>query len=71
MATIHESEVSGAVVAQSVAAINAQRLATYRDIAQKAGTPLEAVEAEAGRRLIAATPGGQFVLDAGGQWRRK
>jgi uncharacterized protein YdbL (DUF1318 family) len=58
-------------LAQSIATINAQRLATYRDIAQKTGTPLDAVEAEAGRRLIAATPAGQYVLDSGGQWRRK
>ena len=58
-------------VAQAVATINAQRLATYHDIAQKTKTPLDAVEAEAGRRLIAATPVGQYVLDTSGQWRKK
>jgi uncharacterized protein YdbL (DUF1318 family) len=58
-------------LAQSVAAINAQRLATYKDIAQRTGTSLDAVEAQAGQKLIAATPSGQFVMDASGQWRRK
>ena len=32
-----------AAVAQTIAGINAQRLATYRSIAQKTGTPIDAV----------------------------
>lgn len=56
-------------VAQTIATINAQRLATYRDIAQKTGTPIDAVQAEAGKHLIDATPTGQFVMD--GAWHKK
>lgn len=62
---------AAANIAQAIAGINAQRLAAYRDIAQRTGTPLDAVEAQAGQRLIAATPAGQFVMDGSGQWRRK
>jgi len=56
-------------VAQTIATINAKRLATYRDIAQKTGTPIDAVQAQAGQHLIAATPAGQFVMD--GAWHKK
>jgi uncharacterized protein YdbL (DUF1318 family) len=58
-----------AAIAQTIATINAQRLATYRGIAQKTGTPIDAVQAQAGQHLIAATPAGQFVMD--GSWHRK
>jgi uncharacterized protein YdbL (DUF1318 family) len=56
-------------VAQTIAGINAQRLATYRSIAQKTGTPIDAVQKQAGDHLIAATPKGQSVMD--GSWRKK
>jgi uncharacterized protein YdbL (DUF1318 family) len=56
-------------VAQTIATINAQRLATYRGIAQKTGTPIDAVQAQAGKHLIAATPAGQYVMD--GSWHKK
>jgi uncharacterized protein YdbL (DUF1318 family) len=56
-------------VAQTIAGINAQRLATYRAIAQKTGTPIDAVQKQAGDHLIAATPAGQFVMD--GSWHAK
>lgn len=56
-------------VAQTISTINAQRLATYRDIAQKTGTPIDAVQAEAGKHLIDATPTGQFIMD--GAWHKK
>jgi uncharacterized protein YdbL (DUF1318 family) len=58
-----------AAVAQTIASINAQRLATYRSIAQKTGTPIDAVQKQAGDRLIAATPKGQYVMD--GRWHKK
>ncbi len=58
-----------ASVAQTIAALNAKRLATYRDIAQKTGTPIDAVRKQAGDHLIAATPPGQFVMD--GSWHKK
>ena len=56
-------------VAQTIAGINAERLATYRAIAQKTGTPIDAVQKQAGDHLIAATPSGQYVMD--GSWRKK
>jgi len=56
-------------VAQTIASINAQRLATYRGIAQKTGTSIDAVQAQAGKHLIAATPAGQYVMD--GSWHKK
>jgi uncharacterized protein YdbL (DUF1318 family) len=56
-------------VAETIASINAQRLATYRDIARKTGTPIDAVQAQAGQHLIAATPPGQFIMD--GAWHKK
>ncbi len=56
-------------VAQTIASINAQRLATYRDIAQKTGTPIDAVQKQAGDHLMAATPAGQFIMD--GAWHKK
>jgi len=58
-----------AAVAQTIAGINAQRLATYRSIAQKTGTPIDAVQKQAGDHLIAATPAGQYVMD--GSWHKK
>ena len=56
-------------VAKTIASINAQRLATYRGIAQKTGTPIDAVQKQAGDHLIAATPKGQYVMDGG--WHKK
>ena len=56
-------------MAKTIASINAQRLATYRAIAQKTGTPIDAVQKQAGDHLIAATPKGQYVMDGG--WHKK
>jgi uncharacterized protein YdbL (DUF1318 family) len=56
-------------VAQTIAGINAQRLATYRAIAQKTGTLIDVVQKQAGEHLIAATPAGQFIMD--GAWHKK
>jgi uncharacterized protein YdbL (DUF1318 family) len=56
-------------VAQTIATINARRLSTYRSIAQSTSTSLDAVQAQAGRHLIDATPAGQYVMD--GSWRKK
>ena len=51
--------------------VNARRRATYEEIARKNGTPLDAVAALAGAKLIARTPPGQWVTDAEGNWYRK
>jgi uncharacterized protein len=54
-----------------VETINRARLETYRALAQKEGTPLEAVQAVAGeRQLQAAAKNGWYVMDAGGRWRK-
>jgi uncharacterized protein YdbL (DUF1318 family) len=51
--------------------VNAERRAKYEQIAQKQGAPLAAVAQIAGKKLVERTPSGQYVLDAGGQWRKK
>lgn len=51
--------------------VNAERQAKYAEIAQKQGTPIDAVAKIAGQKLIERTPGGQYVLGADGQWRQK
>ncbi len=51
--------------------INKARLDAYRQLAQKEGTPLEAVQAVAGeRQMQAAARNGWYVMNAGGQWRK-
>lgn len=62
---------AGAEVAALVETINRARLDAYRALAQKEGTPLEAVQAVAGeRQLQAAARNGWFVMDANGRWRK-
>lgn len=51
--------------------INAQRLDRYVQVARSNGTSVESVQAVAGRQLIERTPGGQYVMTASGDWRRK
>lgn len=60
-----------AAVESLVGSINAARLSRYRAIAAQNGTPLESVQALAGKELIARTPAGQYVMGANGQWLRK
>jgi uncharacterized protein YdbL (DUF1318 family) len=54
-----------------VSQLNAQRMQNYQKIAQDTGAPLDAVQARAGAQLTAATPPGQFVMNAAGQWMKK
>lgn len=49
---------------------NARRKAEYQAIATKRGGSLAAVEAVAGKKRIAASPPGSYIL-SGGKWRRK
>ena len=51
--------------------INAERRAKYAEIAQKQGAPVQAVAQIAGEKLIERAGGGQYVMGADGQWRRK
>jgi|HigsolmetaAR203D_1030402.scaffolds.fasta_scaffold00057_87 hypothetical protein len=51
--------------------VNAERRARYREVAGKNGVPLAVVETQAGARLIARVPRGQFVMNAAGRWERR
>jgi uncharacterized protein YdbL (DUF1318 family) len=55
---------------QLVADINAKRKAHYGEIAARNGTPVEAVAALAGKKLVEGAPSGQFVKTNGG-WTKK
>lgn len=62
---------ANADVAALVATINQARLEAYKALAQKEGTPLEAVQTVAGeRQLQAAARNGWYVMDASGRWRK-
>ena len=51
--------------------INDDRMDKYRSIATKNGIALNKVQALAGEKLVAQTPGGQYVMTLGGEWVRK
>lgn len=54
-----------------IAQVNRERMANYQRIAQETSAPIDAVQARAGAQLTAATPPGQFVMNAAGQWMKK
>jgi uncharacterized protein YdbL (DUF1318 family) len=60
----------GAELSQLVAQVNAKRLAAYQEIAREQGTPVEAVAALAGQKLIARMPAGSWIGDQG-RWYQK
>ena len=51
--------------------INRKRREVYKDIAEKNGTALSAVEALAGKKAIEKTPSGQFIMQPDGKWLSK
>ncbi len=51
--------------------VNAKRRAEYAEIAKKRGTSVDDVAALAGAKLVARTPGGQYVRDSTGKWVKK
>lgn len=51
--------------------INSKRKQTYRDIAKRNNTSLDAVEALAGKTAIEKTPSGQFIRLPSGDWVKK
>ena len=52
--------------------VNRARMDSYRALADKEGTKVEAVQAVAGERQIEkAVRNGWFVMDAGGSWRKR
>ena len=58
-------------VKRLVEQINAERQARYAEIAQKQGAPVQAVAQIAGEKLVQRAGGGEYVMGADGQWRRK
>lgn len=58
-------------VQELVDTVNARRLAEYQEIARRNGTPVEAVQAIVGEKLVAQSPPGTWVMDAQGNWRVK
>lgn len=62
---------SGPGVQELVDSVNARRQVRYKEIAEREGAPLTAVEQLAGARLIERAGPGEFVADANGAWVRK
>jgi uncharacterized protein YdbL (DUF1318 family) len=48
--------------------INAQRLAVYKQIAEKNAMTIDQVSVLAGEKAIKKTPKGQYIQNAAGQW---
>jgi uncharacterized protein len=62
---------ANAEVTALIETINRARMDTYRALAQKEGTALEAVQAVAGERQTqTAARNGWYVMDASGRWRK-
>lgn len=58
-------------IRQLVEAVNAERMTEYRQIANDTASPIQAVQARAGRQIIERLPAGQYFMDAAGRWRQK
>jgi len=58
-------------LAAAVAAINAGRMAVYRDTAMKTGVSLEAAGQATAQQLFARLPPGQYFKPLNGDWTRK
>ena len=55
-----------------IESVNNARLESYRALAEKEGTRVEAVQAVAGQRQIEkAVQNGWYVMDADGSWRKR
>jgi hypothetical protein len=50
---------------------NSQRLEKYNSIAAKNGTPVDQVQALAGKTLISKTQSGQYIMNSAGEWQKK
>lgn len=60
-----------AAVLDLIEDINAKRKAKYREIAERNGTELAAVEKLAGKTAVEKTPAGQYIKLPSGEWVRK
>lgn len=56
---------------QMVETVNAERLERYERISQRRGTPLNQVQAVAGKKLIDSAAPGEYIQGAGGGWQKK
>lgn len=55
-------------VKELVNSINAQRLAVYKQIAEKNAMTIDQVSVLAGEKAIKKTPKGQYIQNTSGQW---
>ena len=60
-----------AEVRDLVADVNARRKAAYAEIAAKNGSPVEAVAAIAGQKLVARAAPGDWIDSGNGNWYQK
>ena len=67
---IVNSAVSGGVKSL-VADINKKRKSKYQEIAKRNATSVSAVEKLAGKKAIARTPSGQYIMSSSGKWIKK
>ena len=58
-------------VRRLVEQVNAERRAKYAEIADEQSVPVKAVAQIAGEKLVNRAGGGEYVMGANGQWRRK
>jgi uncharacterized protein YdbL (DUF1318 family) len=68
---LHVVDSSTTDAAALAASINDKRKVKYQSIATNQSIPLDAVAAQAGKKLIGRTPAGQYVMDANGGWTKK
>lgn len=50
---------------------NAERMTKYEAVAAKNGTPVDQVQALAGKKLIEGAPAGSYIMNAAGSWQKK
>lgn len=50
---------------------NGERIEKYKSIAQKNGTPLNQVQAVAGKKLIENSRAGEYIQSTSGGWQKK
>ncbi|EKY3194347.1 YdbL family protein [Cronobacter turicensis] len=60
-----------AETATLVARINQARAASYREVAQQNGLPVDAVAKMAGQKLVARSKPGEYVRGINGRWMKK
>ncbi len=62
---------AGAEMAALASSINEKRKEKYQGIATKQGIALNAVETQAGTKLVDRASAGQYVMTSNGEWTKK